>query len=526
MDRQNNRQNKLIFIILAVIAVVLVFKSLSSSGGSSGTSGTASSSSSSSTVQQNRGPLSTGEERHVSKNPMAVRELAAGINHTCAIDFNRFVYCWGGANKGSLGDDGKMRKCEIEDGSSGVGCEYKNPNFQTTKYSFTPVSVFKGEAPSSSEYLRDAMHIAVGDLFACAVIGEKQAVYCWGHGSSGQLGNGERKDHDRPVAVCAEGFTSDCAKHPLVGVKAISAGGEHVCAIVGDERKAYCWGNGSNGRLGNGKSDYMLTPVVVCSENAKDCEAKPLTKVKTIVAGNYLTCATVDDEQGRGLCWGDGSSYQLGNNNQDSNQSTPTPICAQGASDCHENPLLQVHQIAIGQSHTCAVAGNERIAYCWGQARYGQIGNNNDIENMKTPSAICRPGTDDSEENWDCTSDPSKIVRSVQQIATGYVHSCAIFDANHQAYCWGESFFGRLGDNGSQNQKVPVKVYNGYDKDGYAIEDEENLWLVDVKQMVLGSNYSCAILNDDTAKCWGNNQLGQLGDKERVNMLIPSVVGF
>ena len=98
--------------------------------------------------------------------------------------------------------------------------------------------------------------------------------------------------------------------------------------------------------------------------------------------------------------------------------------------------------------------------------------------------------------------------------------------ADRRAYCWGEYFFGRLGDNGTANQKVPVPVYNGYDKDGYTIEDEEIIWLNNVTNLSLGSNYSCALLQDSTSKCWGNNQLGQLGDKERVNMLIPSVVGF
>lgn len=522
-DNNNSKRPLLIFVVILAV-IFFVFKMMGSSDPSHpGGSGTAASTSSSS---GSSGSLSTGEERHISKNPMSVRDLDAGIVHTCAVDFSRKVYCWGGANKGSLGDDGKMRKCELEDGASGIACEYKNPNLETTRYSFTPVTVYKGEAPSESEYLSDATAVAVGDLFACAIIGQNNAVYCWGRGSSGQLGNGSRSDQERPVAVCAQGFTSGCAKHPLTDVKAISAGAEHVCAIVGDKRQAYCWGNGSNGRLGNAKSDYMLTPVAVCNEKAKDCDADPLVGVKSIVAGNYLTCAAMNDEQGRGLCWGDGSSNQLGNNNQDSNQSVPTPICAQNASDCTESPLTQVHQIAIGQSHTCAVAGDNRTAYCWGQARYGQIGNNNDIDNMRTPSAICRPGTDDREENWDCTNDPAKIVTHVQEIATGFVHTCAVFDSEHQAYCWGESFFGRLGDNGTHNQKVPVKVYNGYDKDGYAIEDEDNLWLVNVKSLSLGSNYSCAVLNDDTAKCWGNNQLGQLGDKERVNMLIPSVVGF
>lgn len=481
-----------------------------------------------SSVTNNSGEttLSSGEERHISKTPISIRVLATGVNNTCAVDFGRKVYCWGGANKGSLGDDGNSRKCEVEDGTSGIGCEYKQSTTGTKKYTFTPVAVFRGEAPSESEYLSDAYDVAVGDLFACAVVGKEKAVYCWGQGSSGQLGHGDRKDYERPVAVCAEGHTTNCSKNPLVGVKKISAGAEHVCAIVGDNNKAYCWGSGSNGRLGNGKSDYQLTPVAVCNVGAKDCEADPLVNVKTIVAGNYLTCAALSDRNGLGVCWGDGSSNQLGNNNQDSYQAVPTPICAPDASDCKENPLTEVKRIAIGQSHTCAVAGPEKIAYCWGQARYGQLGNNNDIDNMKTPSALCVPGTDDSESNWDCTHDPMKIVKGVEEIATGYVHTCAVFGSEHQVYCWGESFFGRLGDNGTHNQKVPVKVYNGYDKDGYPIEEQENLWLRNVKQLSLGSNYSCALLDDDTAKCWGNNQLGQLGDKERVNMLIPSVVGF
>ena len=469
--------------------------------------------------------LSTGDERHVSKNPMSVRVVSTGANHTCAIDFGRKVFCWGGANKGSLGDDGKMRKCEVEDGAEGIRCEYRNPNLETTHYSFTPVSVFKGEAPSEGEYLSDAQLLAVGDLFACAAIGKDHAVYCWGRGSAGQLGNGKRADQDRPVAVCGEGFTSDCNKHVLKDVTALSAGTEHVCAIVGKEAKAYCWGNGNNGRLGNGKTEYQLTPVAVCKNGkAKDCDADPLVGVKSITAGTYLSCAVVGDKR-QGFCWGDGSSNQLGNNNQDNTQAKPSPVCASGASDCNVTPFLNVHKFAIGQSHTCAIAGDDRIAYCWGQARYGQLGNNNNIDNQKTPSAVCLPGTD-NEENWKCSEDPTKIVSKVSDIATGFVHTCATMGSDRRAYCWGEYFFGRLGDNGTHNQNVPVPVYNGYDKDGYPIEDQDNIWLKDVTSLTLGSNFSCSVLLDSTSKCWGNNQLGQLGDKERVNMLIPSVVGF
>lgn len=513
-------------IVVAVATVYMLFGSSSKAPSGSGANISKTSKISDEDAAEALSNLSNNQERFVSKNPISIRMLSAGITHTCAIDFSRKVFCWGGANKGSLGDDGRMRKCEEEDGSEGLRCEYRNPNLETTHYTFTPVSVFKGEAPSESEYLSDAQLIAVGDLFACAAIGKDNSVYCWGRGSSGQLGNGQRADQPKPVAVCGEGYTSDCAKHVLKGVKALTAGSEHVCAIVGDNNTAYCWGSGSNGRLGNGKTDYQLTPVAVCKDaKSDDCNATPLKDVKSITAGTYLTCASVGENR-QGFCWGDGSSYQLGNNNQDNNQTKPVPVCAQGASDCNVSPFLNVHKFSIGQSHTCAIAGDNRIAYCWGQARYGQLGNNNNIDNMKTPSAVCIPGTQDTEADWKCTEDPAKILTKVQDISTGFVHTCATVGSERKAYCWGEYFFGRLGDNGTHNQAVPVPVFNGYDKDGYTIESEDQLWLTTVNSLTLGSNFSCAILEDSTAKCWGNNQLGQLGDKERVNMLIPSVVGF
>lgn len=512
-----------IIAVLVLLGVVVYFNQ----GGNAPSNNTMNAPSSGASADAR--PLASGSERHVSKMPLAIRMLSAGVNHTCAIDFSRKVFCWGGANKGSLGDDGIQRRCEEEDGVQGAICEYRNASMQTTHYSFTPVNVLKGQAPSQSDFLSDATYIATGDLFACAVIGDEKNVYCWGKGSSGQLGNGERKDQKTPVAVCAPGYSNDCAKNPLKGVTALAAGNEHICAIVGKDSNVYCWGNGANGRLGNMKSDVQSTPQIVCNVNADDCDANPLKDVKILTAGNYLTCAAYGENRA-GVCWGDGSSNQLGNNNQDSNQAIPTPICAPGASDCTESPFIKVHSLAIGQSHTCAVAGDNKTAYCWGQARYGQLGNNDDLDNQKTPSAVCIPGLSDNERDWECRNDPSKILTNVQTIATGYVHTCASVGGERQVYCWGESFFGRLGDNGQHNMNIPSKVYNGYDKDGYAIEDAENLWLDSAKSLSLGSNYSCAIVEDeygsDTGKCWGNNQLGQLGNKERVNMLIPSIVGF
>src|SRR5262245_32278448 len=45
-----------------------------------------------------------------------------------------------------------------------------------------------------------------------------------------------------------------------------------------------------------------------------------------------------------------------------------------------------------------------------------------------------------------------------------------------------------------------------------------------VTQVVTGGRHSCALLSDGTARCWGYNFYGQLGDDSRVRRLQPVTV--
>ena len=66
--------------------------------------------------------------------------------------------------------------------------------------------------------------------------------------------------------------------------------------------------------------------------------------------------------------------------------------------------------------------------------------------------------------------------------------SCAVLD-NGSLKCWGNNDAGQLGIGSDTRQHTPQLVNLGTGKTA--------------KQVVTGSDYTCAILNDDTVKCWG-----------------------
>src|SRR6185437_13778539 len=94
---------------------------------------------------------------------------------------------------------------------------------------------------------------------------------CWGDTSQGELGNGSTAPFNLaqpPVTV--SGLSS------AVG---IAAGGEHTCAMLKDGT-ARCWGDDSNGDLGDGKATAEATPVVPSG----------LAGVVTLGLGNVHSC--------------------------------------------------------------------------------------------------------------------------------------------------------------------------------------------------------------------------------------------
>jgi len=196
-------------------------------------------------------------------------------------------------------------------------------------------------------------------------------------------------DNDRSVATPVFGLDSE--------VMAISAGGQHTCALTATGG-VMCWGSNSSGQLGIGATDSEQFPTPVSGLNAG---------VTAISTGHHHACALTS--AGGVLCWGENQYGQLGDGTT-INRRVPTKVLGLSSG---------VVAIAAGGSHTCALtsAGG---AKCWGGNTFGQLGN----------------GTDDD------SFVPTPVVgfdTGAAAIAAGDSHTCAISSLGG-AMCWGDSY--------------------------------------------------------------------------------------
>ena len=94
--------------------------------------------------------------------------------------------------------------------------------------------------------------VAAGYEHSCG-LGLNGGVFCWGNGSQGQLGNGSLGSSSTPVAVLGGLMFTH------VSIDATFPG--HTCGVA--TTGAYCWGRNNNGELGDGSQIQSSVPVRV-----------------------------------------------------------------------------------------------------------------------------------------------------------------------------------------------------------------------------------------------------------------------
>jgi alpha-tubulin suppressor-like RCC1 family protein len=303
--------------------------------------------------------------------------------------------------------------------------------------------------------------ISAGGFHTCALT-TGGGVKCWGDNAYGQLGDGTTTSKSTPVDV--SGLSS--------GVKAISAGFYHTCALT-SAGGVKCWGNNGSGQLGDGTTTNKTTPVDVSG----------LSGVAAISAGGYHTCALTSG--GGAKCWGSNAYGQLGDG---TTMQKTTPVAVSGLSS-------GVVAISGGYYHTCALTTGGGVK-CWGYNEFGQLGDGTASGPEKCSETACST----------TPVDVSGLTGGVTAISGGRDHTCALTSAG-EVKCWGENGFGQLGDGTASG---PEKCPSG---SACSTTPVDVVGLTSgVKAISTGYFHTCALTSAGGVKCWGNDEHGQLGD--------------
>jgi alpha-tubulin suppressor-like RCC1 family protein len=290
--------------------------------------------------------------------------------------------------------------------------------------------------------------VSAGGSHTCVLVASG-GVGCWGSNAFGQLGNpsgllNETPTASRPYAQIVNGITAS----------AISAGESHTCALLIDTTVS-CWGLNSSGQLGIGSNVSSNTPVLV----------PDLQNVIAISAGFDQSCALLSDRSVK--CWGENWANQIGV------ASSMSPVTVQG--------FTGVTQLALGVGQTCAVLTNKTVK-C--------VGFSMDYQNQSaTPYLVAG-------------------MSNVSHLAHFGGHLCAVQE-DKKVKCVGENQRKQLGDRTSITRSTAVTVAN----------------LDDAVAVSVGWWHSCALLTTGLVKCWGSGFYGQNGQGgSQANVSVPKYV--
>jgi alpha-tubulin suppressor-like RCC1 family protein len=286
-------------------------------------------------------------------------------------------------------------------------------------------------------------------------------VKCWGFNEFGQLGN----DHNYSTQLPNPDVS--LTSYGLNNVVQVGGGSISTC-VLNTKGQVYCWGNNGYGQLGvnagapNPDQQTYLPNLIEGFAG----------RVKTITVGESTNCALLYD--GTVQCWGFSRYGQTGIVQE--NNPIPSTVTF----------TETVLKVTSGGQHICALLSSNRVA-CWGYNQFGQLG-------FEATS-----GTD--------TPNPTPTIieglTNVVDVQAGRYFNCALNNVG-EIWCWGNNWGGMLGNSTGDTDQLgayptPTRI------------DPALLGGLPVA-IRAGQNNSCALFYDNTVKCWGFNQYGQLGN--------------
>ena len=404
--------------------------------------------------------------------PTQTLKISMGGNHTCIIQVDNSLLCWGRNNRGQIG----------------------NKSFEPQA---TPTRI------GADKTWRE---VSAGPMHTCAITTDDN-LWCWGNNTNHRLGVDLPDKVNEPVKISSDskkwktvsvgqdltcGITKDTSNSmecfgrvdllphfdpylinkPVLqnqDWQALFIHGLVNCALKMDNT-LWCWGRNYVGQLGNGlvavqennfqhslsriesKFNWLTMDAIIPADNINESYSCALNEGKNI------------------LCWGQLASVSLGD----------------AIVKVYDTPQFvdistTWKSIATGHHHLCAIKTDNSL-WCGGDMKYFQT-SNVELYARRFPVPV------DDSHDW------SEVVANDENV-------CALkFDGS--IWCLGPNNYGQLGNGKTAIELKPVEI------------------IKNVEQLAVSDNYSCIKNESKEFWCWGENASGQLGSGDFRDREVP-----
>ncbi len=269
--------------------------------------------------------------------------VSSGSSHTCALLDDGAVKCWGLNNAGQLGLGNTSAR---GDGPNEMGDDLPAVNLGTG---------------------RTATAISAGDRYTCALL-DDASVKCWGLNSAGQLGLGDTASRGDQAGELGDSLSAVSLGTGRTAT-AISAGAEHVCAVL-DNASVKCWGFNGSGQLGAGDTSGRGDDPNEMGDFNGGVDLGPGLTATTVSAGGSHTCALLNNAKVK--CWGSGLFGALGGFDA-TNRGDGLMEMGEFLLAVDVGTNRTVTAVTTGNEFTCARLDNAAVK-CWGNNSFGSSG--------------------------------------------------------------------------------------------------------------------------------------------------------
>jgi hypothetical protein len=305
------------------------------------------------------------------------RSVAAGGDHTCAVDTAGKAWCWG------------------EDGNAATGVpSSENPDGSSIEHRYIPAFTDLGGKVDFIAIDTDRNH-------TCALSAAND-VYCWGDNAFDQLGFPRSGGTWTARATLVRSGSKYAS---------VVTGMNHTCAIQTNQALD-CWGENFNFQLASSLPGAGLNGHTMFATLNSKVPLLGGKGVSRVAAGATSTCA--ENYNAHTICWGSAQHFTPPNNATSGfvalhysyalSMATERDSCAGGASNCTRTcvaglggdlfcgnwtsaippqlPLVAEpasdryivwNQVDVGENHVCALT-SQRDVWCFGIDKFGQFG--------------------------------------------------------------------------------------------------------------------------------------------------------